>query len=515
MRQRNQKGFTLVEVMIAFIVLAIISIGLFSLIDSLISSIIVARRQSVALSLATSQLEYLKSLPYDSLAVQGGSIYTQNPLPASKVDTVNGVYYKTSTRIAYSDDAYDGCTSYPTLPLKEQYCRNYPPPAAAPALDQNAGDYKIVTVTTEDKSGNRLSKVSTTISARVAESASTTGALFVKVLDADGAPVSGVTLAITNTTITPQVSLGDSTDSNGVAIFYNLPPDSGNDYRVVASKSGFSTLATIIASGALQPTYANQKILAQQSSSVTLTIAPMASRSLIVETVDTNGNPLSGLRTYIKGGYKKYTAATDTAYYFDNIFGSDVRPTSDASGLASVEDLPPINGYVFCGDLGDTSCTIGGTRYYLAAAVPYTGENSLQPITIPSGTTPATLPQLEYGGNQYAQKVRLILTTSSVYPRVFTVSPDQVNRSTATAQQVTVSGINLGSATMAIRQGSNTYSGTSCVRTATAGPPIYDQVRCTFDLSTLTDGVAELRVTNASGTLVLPTDPLGGINVVP
>ena len=78
-------------------------------------------------------MEYLKSLPYDSLAVAGGSIYTTGPtLPASFTKTLNGVTYTVKTSISYVDDAYDGCGSYTTQALKELYCRNSPPPSGAP-----------------------------------------------------------------------------------------------------------------------------------------------------------------------------------------------------------------------------------------------------------------------------------------------------------------------------------------------------------------------------------------------
>ena len=56
-------------VMSAFAIIAISFMGLYS---SLIRSTIIAKRRAVATSLATGQMEYLKSLPYDSLAIAGG-----------------------------------------------------------------------------------------------------------------------------------------------------------------------------------------------------------------------------------------------------------------------------------------------------------------------------------------------------------------------------------------------------------------------------------------------------------
>lgn len=518
MRTKKEGGFTLVELTVAIVVISVIALGLSVLFESLIKSMIIARRQSVALSLATSQLEYLKSLPYDSLAVQGGSIYSASPLPATRTDTVNGVTYTTTTTIKYVDDAYDGCGSYTTLAEKETYCRNYPPPASAPALDSNPKDYKIVHVSTTDNTGVTLASVDTEITARVAESASTTGAIFVTVLDGSGAPVSGATVTVSNNTLSPVVNMGDTTDSNGKAIFYDAPPDSGNDYVITASKAGWSSLTTIAATGTLQPTYPMQKVLAQQSSGVTLTLQPMTSNSLVIETTNTNGTPIAGVKVYVKGGYKKYTDITDTTYYYDTMAGSDTRPTTDATGQAAITNLVPLNEYIFCGDLGDTGCS-GGSTYYLAAAVPYGGPNSLGPITIPpypSGSPPA-LPYV-YNSQNYLQKVRLMLTTNASFPRVFAMSPTQVSLSGGTnlsAFSYSLTGVNLSGATISLTLGAQTYTGTSCNYSTDVNPPQLEHATCNFDLTGISTGDAQLTVTNGAGTLTLPVSPLGGLSVTP
>lgn len=511
-RRAGEAGFTLVELTVSIVVISILAIGLFSLFNSVIRSIIIARRQSVALTLSTNQLEYLKSLPYDSLAVQGGSIYATSLLPATKTQTVNGVAYTTTTSISYVDDAYDGCASYSTVTEKQTYCRNYSSSTTS-TVDTNAADYKIIHVVTKDKTGMRLAAVDTEITARVAETASTTGALFVTVLDGSGAPVSGATISVSNTTITPAANLGDTTDINGKSIFYNLPPDSANDYIITATKDGYSSITTIGVSGSLQPTYPKQKMLAQQSSMVTLTIVPMTSNSLVVETTDTSGNALTNMKVYAKGGYKKYTSTTDTSYYYD----SSPAVTTDASGLGVMTGLVPFNAYIFCGELGDTNCKVGPTTYYLAAAIPYGGTNSLSPITIPiyPSANPPSAPYI-YGASSYVQKVRLMLTTSSSFPRVFKMSPYELSLATSSLNSfvVNLTGKNLSSATVVqFTQGSTTYTG-SCTYTP-ASSPAYDLLNCTFNLSGVTAGKLQLSVKNSSGTLTLPTTPLGGFNVVP
>lgn len=516
-------GFTLVELTVTIVIIGIVVVSFFGLFVSLVHSTIVARRRDAALTIATNQMEYLKSLPYDSLAVQGGSIYATSLLPATKTTTLNGVKYTATTSIGYADDAYDGCGSYPTQTLKQTYCRNYPSPSGAPATDQNPADYKLIHVSVTDNSGANLASVDTQVAARVSETASTTGALFVTVLDASGAPVSGATVTAKNTTITPNANVSDSTDSNGVAIFYGLPPDSGTDYVISASNTAYSSLTTISASGSLVPTYVSQKIISQASSAVTLVIAQQGTNSLFVETTDTNGSPLANVKVYAKGGYKKYTSASDYSYYYDNYYSnynsgtvSDNRLTTDASGLGAIQNLVPINGYIFCN--GDntsstsTNCAVGATKYYLAAAVPYGGNNSLGPISVPtySASNPPTT-TYSYNSSSYLQEVRLMLTSNASFPRVYTMNPYQLSLgSTANLSSVviTLTGYNLSSATAKLVQGANTYNSGTCTSTTT-------QLKCSYNLTGITTGTAQLSVTNGAGTLTLPVTPLGGFNVAP
>ena len=519
-KSSHEDGFTLVELAVAVVVIGMIVISVMGLYLSLIQSSIHTKRKAIALTLATNQIEYLKSLPYNSLAVAGGSIVSSSPLPATSVQTLNGVKYTVKTSINYVDDAYDGCGSYPTQALKQQYCRNYPPPSGAPATDLNPADYKILHVSVTDPSNSTLAAVDTQVAARVAETASSTGALFVKILDNNGNPLSGATVQVSDTTLTPAVNVSDSTDSNGTAIFYDLPPDTtGYDYNVTASLGGYSSLTTIPPAGALQPNYANQRIFIQQSSIVTLTLLPQGSDSLLIETTDVAGNPLANVKTYVKGGYKKYNASADTQYYFDTMSPSDTRPGSDASGLAALANLVP-GTYLFCGDAGATSCAIGGTTYYLAAAVPYGGSNALNPITVPTyvaSSPPATT--FPYNGHNYLQKVRLMLTTNSNYPRVATLTPSEADQSSSTMNafgfQITGTNLPCGASpaacgtTVKFTQGGSTFTA-SC--TGDGGSTL----NCTVDLSTAAVGQTQLVVTANGNTLTLPGSPLlGGINVIP
>jgi prepilin-type N-terminal cleavage/methylation domain-containing protein len=517
-RQSSESGFTLVELTVTIAIFAIVFISFFALFTSLVNSTIVAKRQAVALTLATNQMEYLKSLPYDNLAVSGGSIISSIYLPASTTKVQDGVTYVLTTSIDYVDDAYDGCGSYPNATIKAEYCRGYNANTTT-VVDTNPADYKIVHVAAS-VAGTQLAQVDTEIASQVSETASTTGALFVSAIDGSGNVLPGATISVKNTAVSPAVNVSEITDSNGYAIFYDLPPDSNADYIITASLQNYSTLSTIAVNGSLQPTYPNQKIIAQQSSFTTLTLKPEGANSLIIETTDTSGNPLPNAKIYVKGGYKKYTATSDTTYYYDTLTPSDTRPVSDSTGLVGVSNLVPGN-YIFCGDTGATSCTVGSTTYYLAAAVPYGGTNTLNPIIVPIDdlTNPPTT-TFSYGGANYLQKVRLMLTTKSTFPRLNALSPSSANLSASNinAFPFTVTGSNLPctasasscGTTVSFQEGTATYPATC------TGSSSGVSLSCTVNLTSAAVGTAQLTVSTSNGTITLPANPLiGGISVAP
>ncbi len=516
---KKDEGFTLVELLLSLVVLTIIAITFFDLYISVLHSSIVAQRQAVALTLATNQMEYLQSLPYNNLAVTGGPIPATTTIPGVVYKTENNHTYTVTTQINYVDDAYDGCGVYPTLALEKQYCRNYPPPAGSP-VDTTPEDYKDVRVVVTDNSGLQLAALDTQIASPTAETATNTGVIFVNVIDQSGDPVAGATVHVVNSVVSPAINVSSTTDSNGMAIFYGMTPDSSYDYVISASYSGYSSLFTIPSTTNLVATYPNQDVLTQNSSYVTLTLKPQGQYSLILETTDTSGNPLPNAQIYVKGGYKKYTETSNTSYYYDSMTAPNTSPVTGSGGLFGMTNLVP-GSYIFCGDTGSTGCSIAGKTYYLAAAVPYSGNNAFNPINVPidSSSNPPTI-TFPYNGNSYLQKVRLMLTPYSNFPRIFTLSPSSVSASSGTLNNFSfsITGANLPcdpaankcSTTINFIQNGKTYT-SSCTGTS-AGTDL----SCSVDLSNVISGSTQLQIIANGYTFNLPTAPLlGGLIVSP
>jgi hypothetical protein len=178
--------------------------------------------------------------------------------------------------------------------------------------------------------------------------------------------------------------------------------------------------------------------------------------------------------------------------------------------LAGISNLVP-GTYIFCGDAGATSCkNSSGTTLYVAAAVPYGGTTVFNPIVVPTydpNNPPATT--YSYNSVNYLQKVRLILTTSSTFPRITSLSPYDVSLTGgATNFSFTVTGTNLNGATVQFLQGSNTFVA-SCSGTST-------QQNCTVNMSSATVGNTQMSLSAGGNTLTIPaTLTLGGLIVTP
>lgn len=519
----KQTGFTIIELLLGMVIIGILVITIADTYIAMQSTAVLAKHKSIASEIATNKIESLKALPYDSLAVAGGAIQSQTPLPNSETKTINSYTYTTKISINYIDDAFDGCADYSTLALKQQLCRNYPPPSGAPAKDLNPADYKIVNVKVYGANNTKFAELDTQIAARVAETDSTTGALIVKVIDDAGNPVSGATVHVVNSTISPATDSTDSTDGNGNAVFYGLAPDMGNDYSVTASKSGYSSLSTIKPSGSLWPTFLSQNIFLQLSSPLTLILKPMTQNSVIVETYDTSGNPISGVKVNMKGGYKKYIDSTpppapNTEYYYNNYTPTDLRPATDSNGQTGITDLVP-GAYIFCGDDGKTGCNKGATSYTLAAAVSYGDDHSFKPVGVPSYNT--SLPTFTLNSQTFVQKIRLILTTSPNLPVVDTLAPSSVDTANLASFKFKLNGRNLTCyntglgcpTTVKLTNGTNTYTADCKDDLNTTG--LY--MDCAVDLTGAPVGMLEVKVENSGGILELPLGLglLGGVNVLP
>lgn len=500
MEKNYSAGFTIPELIVTIIVFSIVSVSAYTLLLAHINASSVVKLRTAALSLATEQIEYLRSLPYDSLAVAGGSIVSSaTPIPTPTTQTRAGREFDVVTDIRYADDAFDGCLNYGAS--QEKLCRNYK--TGTTLTDTNPRDYKVADVTIRDKkTGKEYARLSSQFTSRVAETAGNTSAMLVTVIDSAGSPVAGATVTIQNSTLSPAVSQSITTDGDGTALFLDVRPDTGDDYVVSASKTGFSSLSTIPVNGALTPKHPNVTALVQQVSNVTLTIDRISTDSLLVQTIDATGAAVGNVSFAIRGGIKLYTDPEDTSYSYQQVL------TTDASGQLHVPSLVP-GSYEVC-YLSDGQCASTSTRRMSALRAAY-GESSYQPFIIPAGVS-----SLIDGGPM--QRIVIVTTTSSASPRITLATPAAASSSAtdAGATIIQIYGANLSGSSVLLHKDGQTITGA-----VPADPDMSDQlgrIWREFNLSGVGTGAYDLVVDNGAGQVtqsIVAPGSLGGVNVAP
>jgi len=217
--QKKVSGFTLMEVIIVTSISVLIFVGLFSSFEFSLKIIAHSRSKMTALSLATDRLEYIRSLPYNSVGTVFG--IPSGPIPQNRVTSLNGIEFNERVLIEYVDDPADGIGG----------------------LDNNSivADYKKVKIEYSWVSYGVPSSFSliSTIVPRSIETTAGGGTLRVNVFDANILPLSGINVRLLNTTGTTTVDVTRSTDATGTAYFTGAPAAAG--YEIFVSASGYSS----------------------------------------------------------------------------------------------------------------------------------------------------------------------------------------------------------------------------------------------------------------------------------
>jgi prepilin-type N-terminal cleavage/methylation domain-containing protein len=229
-----RKGFTLIETLVGTAVFLVISIASYQAYIGLFLLTNLNQYKIIALNLANEQFEIMRNLPYSSVGEVSG-------IPNGVVDRVQnitrgGIGFVVTTTIRNIDLPFDGTLGSTTN-------------------DLSPADNKIVQVDVDCPTCKNFSTITltTTVAPKNLETASTNGALFVKVFDANGQPVSGANVHIVNTQFNPDIIIDDVTDINGMLQIVDVPT-STQAYAITVSKSGYSSARTYPPGGSGNPT---------------------------------------------------------------------------------------------------------------------------------------------------------------------------------------------------------------------------------------------------------------------
>jgi prepilin-type N-terminal cleavage/methylation domain-containing protein len=447
----TEKGFTLVELIISAVVVSIMVISSVELFSANLQSMALGKARATGIALANEKMEYLRDLPYDSLATQHGEIVPAGSILDDEYLTRNGIKYHVHTIIQYVDDPYDG---------------NLDGTISGKPTDLYPYDYKQAEIEISLVNGGySVASLSTNIGAKAAETSSNTGILRLKVLDANGLPVEDATARIINSTLSPAVDITTTTDSKGFVIIPKLPPDSGNDYSIVITKPGYSTDRTYSdPSGSQTAVLLNPNILVQQITDITFGIDQTA--NIGIDIVDTSGNPIANVNATITGSKKKYANP--------DVFKYSQASTSDSNGHIALSGIE-WDGY--------NIALSGG--YYIVNTLPY------QAVAVnPGGST----------------NIKIVATNNAGYTRVSSVSP--VSDDAVGTTVVTIKGANFttGTTVKLVKSGQPDIVSSS---TSISGG---NTITANLNLTGVTSGSWDVVVTNGAGNVATQ---VGGFSVTP
>ncbi len=213
-----------VDVVVGSAMVLIVFITMFGLVRATTVISTVGKAKAGATAVANSQIEYIRSLAYDSVGTVGG--IPSGTIAQNATTSMNGVAYNVRTFIQYEDDPADGTGASDTNSITTDY-----------------KDIKVV-VTYTLQGVTRSETVISNMAPIGIETTNNGGTLAINVVNASGAPVPGASVRIQNTSTSPTVDVTTYADSGGVV--YLPGAATSTEYQVSVTKAGYSTAQTYL-----------------------------------------------------------------------------------------------------------------------------------------------------------------------------------------------------------------------------------------------------------------------------
>jgi type II secretory pathway pseudopilin PulG len=362
---QDERGFTLLETLLAGLILIILAAGIAGVLTSSIAATSVARDRTGAEQCAADQVEQIRRRAYDDVGTIGGN--PPGTVPATSA-CGSGFAATANVAIAYRNDPTP--TSYAT-----------------------AANYKKVTVIVKrDRDGKTLATVVTYVSptSRAPFGGINNAIVNVTVIDL------GTNLAYPGATVTlangPSPSRSDTTDASGQVSFPALTPNPTSGPTAyydltVSGGSGYQTLAADLPPGGPNPPAgaAHVQLSPSQTSATAIRIFKPAEIDLVLQKAD--GSAYSG------GASVKIDSSFTGATTSDSVASG-----SSSKAITSLAGAPVIPGATYT-VVGRT--TAGLCAFPASSPVPSSGYpgNVKETFTLtftpcPSGTLAVKVTQL-------------------------------------------------------------------------------------------------------------------------
>ena len=324
---RTSQGFSLIDVIVGIALMLVLFLALFGVLRASLMLSALAKAKSAATEIASTQMEYMRGISYDSLGTVGG-------IPAGTIQqyatsTVDGIPYTVHTFVEYTDDPADGLGVNDTNGITT--------------------DYKIGEVTVSYSLGGIVKSVVlvSNFAPPGIETSTGGGTLSLHVVDASGINVGGATVHVVNTATSPTIDFTTFTNTAGLVSIDGAATSSA--YQIYVSRTGYSSAQTYArTSQNVNPTPGYLTVSQNQTTSATFAIDLLTSLTLSTFSPalttafsDTfaNASNLSGeMNTQVTGGALTLTSAA----LFGSAFSLPLTPSGlDGWGILSADISTP------------------------------------------------------------------------------------------------------------------------------------------------------------------------------
>ncbi|HWH16199.1 MAG TPA: carboxypeptidase-like regulatory domain-containing protein [Candidatus Paceibacterota bacterium] len=216
------RGVSFVDVIVGSALVLIVFLSLFSLLRASLLVSTIAKARAAATSVATSQMEYVRSLSYDSVGTIGG--IPPGVVPQYATTTLDGYTFVTRTFIEYVDDAKDGTGAGDQTGITTDYKRV----KVSVTYELNDKDREVALVSNVVPPG--------------LETTTGGGTLMVAVVGAAGQSVPGASVRIVNASSTPSIDVTTFSNTDGIVFLPGAATSS--EYQIYVSKDGYSSAQT-------------------------------------------------------------------------------------------------------------------------------------------------------------------------------------------------------------------------------------------------------------------------------
>lgn len=250
-KAKNSRGQTLLSLLLALAVFAILAHAIFTLTTASFSLVGFSKARITARHLAQEKIELIRNMTYDDVGTLGG--IPAGSLVRTENVVRNGLNLAVRIGIIYVDDVFDGVSPDDTLPT----------------------DYKRVRVEVSweglAKSGKNPVILVTDISPQGVETTAGGGTLSILVFDANAIPIPQASVHVLASSLNPVVDLTLETNDNGRIVLPGTPTCI-TCYQITASKEGFSSERTYSTAEVTNPNKPHVSIIESESTEVSFAI---------------------------------------------------------------------------------------------------------------------------------------------------------------------------------------------------------------------------------------------------